>query len=78
MRGLATVDAVTVADSPHMLHRHLLLALAAVAVEGFEQRRVGAGELVRLGKVLSTFAFSLFDNASPFALGNLQTERTEK
>ncbi len=32
-----------------VLHSDLLLAFAAVAVEGFKQRRKGAGELVRLG-----------------------------
>jgi hypothetical protein len=36
-----------------MLDCHLLLALAAVAVERFEERRIGAGELVRLGKVFA-------------------------
>ena len=33
-----------------VLDRDLLLALAAMAVERFEQRRLGAGELVRLGR----------------------------
>jgi hypothetical protein len=35
-----------------VLHRDLLLAFAAVTIERFEQRGVGAGELVRLGRVL--------------------------
>src|SRR5262249_44815346 len=35
-----------------MFHRDLLLALAAVAVERIEQRSIGAGELVRLAKIL--------------------------
>ena len=29
----------------HVFHRDFLLALAAVAIERFEQRRVGAGQL---------------------------------
>jgi hypothetical protein len=32
------------------LHRHLLLALAAVAIERFEERRIGAGELIGLAR----------------------------
>jgi hypothetical protein len=36
-----------------MLHRDLLLALAAVAVERFEKRGEGTRELVRLGEVLA-------------------------
>jgi hypothetical protein len=36
-----------------MLHRDLLLALAAVAVERFEQRGEAAGELIGLGEVLA-------------------------
>jgi hypothetical protein len=36
-----------------LLDRHPLLALAAVAVERFEQGRLGAAELVRLVQVLA-------------------------
>jgi len=37
-----------------MLDRYLLLALAAMLVEGVEQCRPGAGELVRLVEVLAS------------------------
>jgi hypothetical protein len=43
-------------------------------LDGAVRRR----QLRTASKALSTFAFSLFDNASPSALVNLQTERTEK
>jgi hypothetical protein len=33
-----------------MVHGHLLLALPAMAVEGFGERRIGAEPLIRLGK----------------------------
>jgi hypothetical protein len=36
----------------HVLDRDFLLALAAVAIERFEQRGVGAGELARLIEIL--------------------------
>jgi hypothetical protein len=52
-----------------MLDRHLLLALAAMAVEGFEQRRIGAGQLVGLGEVLAPALEGLFaDHRAPVAL----------
>ena len=37
----------------HMLHRDLLLALAAVAIERIEQRRISAGEFVGLAQILA-------------------------
>jgi hypothetical protein len=37
----------------HMLHSDLLRALAPVAIERFEQRRISARELVRLIEVLA-------------------------
>ena len=43
-----------------VLDRDLLLALAAVAVERFEQRGIGAGELVGLGEVLAPALEGLF------------------
>src|SRR5262245_438634 len=43
-------DGLTALVDVDMLHRDLLLALAAVPVEGIEQSRVGAGELVRLAQ----------------------------
>ena len=43
-----------------MLHGHLLLALAAMAVECFEQCSVGAGKFVRLGEVLAPPLKALF------------------
>jgi hypothetical protein len=36
-----------------VLHRDLLLALTAVAIERFEQDRIGTGKLVRLAQVLA-------------------------
>ena len=51
-----------------VLDRDLLLALAAMAVEGFEQRRVGAGELVGLGEVLAPALEGLLaDHGAPVA-----------
>ena len=51
-----------------MLHRDLLLALAAVAIERFEQRRIGARELVRLGEVLAPALEGLLaDHGAPVA-----------
>jgi hypothetical protein len=32
-----------------MLNRHLLLSLATMAIQGFEQRGEGAGKLTRMG-----------------------------
>jgi hypothetical protein len=53
----------------NVLHRHLLLALAAVAIEGFKQRGEGAAELVRLVKVLAPALESLLVNhGAPVAL----------
>jgi hypothetical protein len=43
-------------------HRHLLLALTAVAVERFEQRGMGAGKLIRLGKVFAPALASCVPN----------------
>ncbi|MGE0775513.1 MAG: hypothetical protein AB7L36_10825 [Sphingomonadaceae bacterium] len=43
-----------------VLHRNLLLALAAVAIECLEQRGEGAGELVRLGEVIASALEGLF------------------
>jgi hypothetical protein len=52
-----------------VLDRDLLLALAAVAVEGFEQRGEAAGELVRLGEVLApAFEGLLADHGAAVAL----------
>ena len=51
-----------------VLHGHLLLALAAVAVERFEQLSEGARELVRLGEVLApTFEGLLAEHGAPIA-----------
>src|SRR5262249_19323023 len=44
-------DGLTALVDVDVLHRDLLLAFAAVAIERIEQSRIGAGELVRrLGK----------------------------
>jgi len=52
----------------HVLNGHLLLALAAVPVERFNERRIGAGELVRLGEVLSPALERLLaDHSAPVA-----------
>jgi hypothetical protein len=52
---LAVPDAAAARKtSVDVLHRDLLLALAEVANESFEQGGEGAGELVRLGEVLAT------------------------
>lgn len=51
-----------------MLDRDLLLALAAVAIERFEQRGVGPRELVRLGEVLPPALEGLLaDHGAPVA-----------
>ncbi|WP_347264296.1 hypothetical protein [Nitrobacter sp.] len=48
--------------------RDLLLTLAAMAVEGFEQRRVSARQLVGLGEVLAPPLEGLFaDHGAPIA-----------
>ena len=44
----------------NVLDRDLLLAFAAMAVEGFEQRRIGARQLVSLGEVLAPALEGLF------------------
>jgi hypothetical protein len=43
-----------------VLHRHLLLAFAAVAVEGVQQRGIGARKLVRLREILAPSLEGLF------------------
>jgi len=51
-----------------VLNRYLLLAFAAMAVEGFEQRRIGARQLVGLGEVLASSLEGLFaDHGAPVA-----------
>jgi hypothetical protein len=51
-----------------MLHGDRLSALAAVAVEGFEERRIGAGKLIRLGEVLAPALEELLINHAIAAL----------
>jgi hypothetical protein len=52
-----------------VLHSDLLLAFAAVAVERFEERGKGAGELVRLGKVFTAaFGMLIGNHGTPIAL----------
>src|SRR2546430_793223 len=52
-----------------VLHRDLLLALAAMTIESVKQQGVGPGELVSLAKGL-TMAFEalFFDHRAPVAL----------
>jgi hypothetical protein len=51
-----------------VLHRDLLLALAAMAVKPIEQQRIAAGELVRLAQVLAATLESLFaEHGAPVA-----------
>lgn len=51
-----------------VLDRDLLLAFAAMAVESFEQRRIGAGKFVRLGEVFAPALEGLFaDHGAPVA-----------
>ena len=49
----------------HMLHRDLLLALAAVAIERIEQRRISAGEFVGLAQILAPAPEGLFKKHGP-------------
>ncbi|MFL5137020.1 MAG: hypothetical protein ACJ8C6_20980 [Microvirga sp.] len=52
-----------------MLHRDLLLAFAAMAVEGLDQGRISARQLVGLGEVLASSLKRLFANhGAPIAL----------
>ena len=61
-------DRLSASMDMDMLHRDLLLALAAMAVEGFEQGGIGAGQLVGLGKVLATPFEGLFaEHGAPVA-----------
>jgi hypothetical protein len=43
-----------------VLHRHLLLALAAIAIERVKQHRIGAGELVCLAQIVAPALERLF------------------
>src|SRR5260370_6519416 len=53
----------------NLLHRDLLLALAAVAIERVEQHGIGARKLVGLTQVLATPLERLFaDHGAPVAL----------
>ena len=51
-----------------VFNRHLLLALAAVAVERFDQRGEGAGELIRLVQVFAPALEALGDPGVVVAL----------
>src|SRR5215468_6704198 len=48
-----------------VLHRDLLLAFAAVAIERIEQSRIGAGELVRLAQSFPSALEALIADHSP-------------
>jgi hypothetical protein len=45
----STNDSLPAGMDMYMLHSHLLLAFAAVAIERIKQEGIGAGQLVRLG-----------------------------
>jgi hypothetical protein len=52
-----------------MLDCYLLLAFTAVAIERFEERHIGAGELVRLRRIFpATFEGLLVNHGTPGAL----------
>jgi hypothetical protein len=53
----------------HVLNRHLLLALSAMQIEGLEQRRPSARELICLVEVLPpTFHGLIIGYCAPVAL----------
>src|SRR5260370_12067608 len=56
---------VTASVDVNVLHRNLLLALTAVAVECVEQHRVRAGELVGLAQILTSAPEGLFKKHGP-------------
>ena len=56
---------VTASVDVNVLHRNLLLALTAVAVECVEQHRVRAGELVGLAQILTPAPEGLFKKHGP-------------
>jgi hypothetical protein len=62
----------------NVLHRHLLPPVTAVAIERFEDRGEGAGELLRLGEVFApTFEptnFPVSVRHAPFGLSSCEQE----
>jgi hypothetical protein len=60
---------LTAGMNVNVLHRHLLLSLATMAIQGFEERGECAGKFVRLGEILTPTLGSLLGYRSAFYSG---------